>query len=146
MQNLKPISVVHGIFDYSTIVIFEYFSQKYLNIRIRSTFVLWIYSYSYSVQNMIPNIFVFLFVLKRTFQIYSYWYSKKIFAMLCYTFKYDKTLGGGGGGHSRPPRPLLSFLIVPLNQLLVLSALYGKLPGMFGDHFPILILIQGSLV
>ena len=42
--------------------------------------------------------------------------------------------------------PLLSFLTAPLKQLLVLSALYGKLPAMFGDHFPMLILIQGSLV
>ena len=85
MQNLKPIAVVHGIFVYSTMMIFEYSSQKYLNIRIRSTFVLRIYSYSYSVQNMILNIFVFVFVLKRTFRIYSYSYSgpKKIFATLC---------------------------------------------------------------
>ena len=42
--------------------------------------------------------------------------------------------------------PLLSFLTAPLNQLLVLVALYGKLPAMFGDHFPMLISIQGSLV
>ena len=83
-KNLKPIAVVHGIFVYSTMMIFEYSGQKYLNIRIRSTFVLRIYSYSYSVQNMILNIFVFVFVLKRTFRIYLYSYSvpKKIFATL----------------------------------------------------------------
>ena len=51
--------------------------------------------------------------------------------------------GGGTVGHHAP---LLNFFTAPLNQLLVLSALYGKLPAMFGDHFPMLILIQGSLV
>ena len=62
--------------------IFEYLSQKYSNICIRSTVVLRIYSYS--VQNMIPNIFVFVFVLKRTFRIYSYSVQKNIRYALSY--------------------------------------------------------------
>ena len=59
----------------------------------------------------------------------------------CFWLKLGE--GGGTVGHHAP---LLSFLTAPLKQLLVLSALYGKLPAMFGDHFPMLILIQGSLV
>ena len=58
----------------------------------------------------------------------------------------EKFVVVGWGGTVGHHAPLLSFLTAPLNQLLVLSALYGKLPAMFGDHFPILILIQGSLV
>ena len=65
--------------------IFEYSSQKYSNIRFLSTVILRIYSYS--VKNMIPNKFLLVFVLKRSFRIYSYSYSvlKTIFATLCCT-------------------------------------------------------------
>ena len=66
IQNLIPIAAFHGIFEYSS-----------NNIRI---FEPKIFEYSYSVQNVIPNVFV----LKRTFRIYLYSYSvpKKIFAVL----------------------------------------------------------------
>ena len=50
-------------------------------------------------------------------------------------------MGPGGGG-----APLLSFLTAPLKHLLVLSALYGNMPAMYGDHFSKLNFIQGSLV
>ena len=48
--------------EYSNIrqIIFEYSSQKYSNIRIWSTWCLRIYSYSYLVQKLFPNIFVFV--------------------------------------------------------------------------------------
>ena len=68
---------------------------------------------------------------------------------LFYSYEHTERIGNGwdgGGGKVGHHAPLLSFLTAPLKQLLVLSALYGKLPAMFGDHFPILILIQGSLV
>ena len=61
----------------------------------------------------------------------------------CRAFNTDFGMGGGTVGHHAP---LLSFLTAPLNQLSNLSALYSNLPAMFGDHFPMLILIQGSLV
>ena len=66
---------------------------------------------------------------------------------LFYSYEHTERIGnGGGGGTVGHHTPLLSFLTAPLKQLLVLSALYGKLPAVFGDHFPMLILIQGSLV
>ena len=57
IQNLIPIAAFHGIFEYSS-----------NNIRIFKPKI-----FEYSVQNVIPNIFVF--VLKRAFQKYSHSFS-----------------------------------------------------------------------
>ena len=62
----------------STSQLSKYFCQQFLTICILSTMVLRICWYSYSVKNMIPNIFVFIFLWKRTF---SYSVPKKIFAL-----------------------------------------------------------------
>ena len=102
-----------GIFEGLSIMIFKYSNQKYSNIRAKNIqiFEPKIFEYSYSVhcgitkifvfvfgpkydseyiririrgKKNIPNIFAFVFVLKRTWRIYSYSYSvqKIIFATL----------------------------------------------------------------
>ena len=80
IQNLIPIAAFHGIFEYSSNNMFQPSSSSSQKI----------FEYSYLVHLMLTNIFIFVFgpevvpeyigeflfvfVLKRTFRIYSYSY------------------------------------------------------------------------